>query len=78
MLTINQINYSKNHQQIIYNLGFSIGLGSCLVLKGKNGSGKTTLLKIIAGLNEIKSEDNNNQLLWNNNLISDIKRRFLQ
>ena len=76
MLTINKINYNRNRQQIIYNLGFSTGLGSCLVLKGKNGSGKTTLLKIIAGLNEIESKDDNNQLLWNNNLISEIKEDF--
>jgi heme exporter protein A len=33
-------------------LGFSVGQGSLLVLKGHNGSGKTTLLKMLAGLKQ--------------------------
>jgi heme exporter protein A len=50
MLTVNNITSNKNQQLIFKNLGFSAGLGSCLILTGKNGSGKTTLLKTIAGL----------------------------
>jgi heme exporter protein A len=76
MLTLNKINYSKNHQKIICDLGFSAGLNSCITLKGKNGSGKTTLLKIIAGLNEVNSKNNNGELLWNNKSINHIKEDF--
>ena len=76
MLTLDKINYSKNNQLIISNLGFSVGLNSCVAIKGKNGSGKTTLLRIIAGLNEIDSSQNSGEILWNNKNISQIKDDF--
>ena len=76
MLTLDKINYSKNKHKIINNLGFTIGLNSCLVIKGKNGSGKTTLLKIIAGLNQLNSSGNSGQILWNKEDIALIKDDF--
>ncbi len=76
MLTLDNINFSKNHQKILSNLGFSIGLGSCLALMGKNGSGKTTLLKIIAGLADLNSYENSGKILWNNEEIKHLKEDF--
>lgn len=70
MLTLDKINYSKNHKKIISNFGFSLGLGSCLTITGKNGCGKSTLLKIIAGLISLNSYENSGQILWNNHIIS--------
>ena len=76
MLTLDNINFSKNRQKILSNLGFSIGLGSCLALIGKNGSGKTTLLKIIAGLADLNSCENSGKILWNNEEIKHLKEDF--
>ncbi len=76
MLTLNKINYSKNQQKIISNLGFSAGLNSCITIKGKNGSGKTTLLKIIAGLLELDNKQNTGEILWNNEDINNIRDDF--
>ena len=76
MLTLEKINYSKNHQKIICDFGFSAGLGSCFTIKGKNGSGKTTLLKIIAGLANLDSRENSGEILWNRENISYIKEDF--
>ena len=61
MLTLNSITVQKNQQLIFQELGFSAGLGSCLILTGQNGSGKTTLLKTIAGL----CQPNSGEVLWN-------------
>ncbi|MES2677682.1 MAG: heme ABC exporter ATP-binding protein CcmA [Pseudomonadota bacterium] len=61
MLTVNNITVQKNQQLIFKDLGFSTGLGACLILTGKNGSGKTTLLKTIAGLCQASL----GEILWN-------------
>jgi heme exporter protein A len=76
MLTLDKINYSKNQKKIISNLGFTIGLNSCLTISGKNGSGKTTLLKIIAGLTSLGKPEDSGQILWNNEDIENIKEDF--
>lgn len=76
MLTLDKINYSKNQKKILCNLGFSIGLGTCLAIKGKNGSGKSSLLKIIAGLASLNSSENSGEILWNRENISKIKDEF--
>lgn len=76
MLTLKNINYSKNNQKILTDLGFSIGLKSCLTIKGQNGSGKTTLLKIIAGLAQLDKKDNSGEILWNNEDIKNIREDF--
>jgi heme exporter protein A len=48
-LTCNNLTASYN-VPLFRGLGFSVGPGSLMVLKGSNGSGKTTLLKMLAGL----------------------------
>jgi heme exporter protein A len=76
MLTIDNINYSKNQQKLFSSLGFTIGLGSSLVIKGENGSGKTSLLRIIAGLNNLENTGCSGEILWNNENINNIKQDF--
>ncbi len=72
MLTVNSITVKKNQQLIFKDLGFSTGLGSCLILAGKNGSGKTTLLKTIAGLHKSSS----GEILWNEENIENFYPEF--
>jgi heme exporter protein A len=89
MLTVENLSFEKNYKKIFSNLGFSIGLGSALIITGKNGSGKSSLLKIIAGIakssansfeqrsdNEDKSQLNQGKILWNNNDIEDFRDEF--
>jgi heme exporter protein A len=89
MLTVENLSFEKNYKKIFGNLGFSIGLGSALIITGKNGSGKSSLLKIIAGIakssansfeqksnNEDKSLLNQGKILWNNNDIEDFRDEF--
>ncbi|MFT5703898.1 MAG: heme exporter protein A, partial [Rickettsiales bacterium] len=72
MLTLNSITVQKNQQVIFEKLGFSCGLGSCLILSGKNGSGKTTLLKTIAGL----CTPNSGEILWNGENVKNFHSDF--
>lgn len=72
MLTVNSITVQKNQQLIFKNLGFSAGLGSCLILTGGNGSGKTTLLKTIAGL----AKPSAGEVLWNDENIQNFYSDF--
>ncbi len=73
MLTVNSISYYKNQQLIFKDLGFSAGLGSCLILAGKNGSGKTTLLKTIAGLCKASA----GEILWNEENVQNFYPEFV-
>lgn len=50
MLSCENLSAVRNDREIFAGLGFTIGTGSAVVLRGPNGSGKTTLLKILAGL----------------------------
>lgn len=72
MLTINDFSYFRNGRLIFGNVGFSVGLGSCLLLVGANGTGKTSLLKIIAGLTKPTS----GELLWNGQNIEELRSDF--
>lgn len=72
MLTVNSITIHKNQQLIFKDLGFSVGLGCGLVLKGKNGSGKTTLLKTIAGL----CQPSVGEILWNGENVKNFYSEF--
>ncbi len=73
MLTLNSITIQKNQQLVFKDLGFSIGLGSCLILTGKNGSGKTTLLKTIAGL----CKQSSGEVLWNDENVQNFYPEFV-
>ncbi len=72
MLTVSSITCHKNQQIIFKDLGFTVGLGSCLLLVGHNGSGKTTLLKTIAGLHKPSS----GEILWNEENVQDFYADF--
>jgi heme exporter protein A len=40
----------RGTERLFQNLGFSMGCGDLVWLRGKNGSGKTTLLRLVTGL----------------------------
>ena len=72
MLTVNNVGYFRNDRRIFGNVGFSVGLGSCLLLVGGNGTGKTSLLRIIAGLTKMRV----GELLWNGQNIEELRDDF--
>ena len=72
MLTVNNIAYCRNQKLIFKGFGFSLGLGSGLIISGANGSGKTTLLKIISGL----CCPTTGNILWNNQNIQKFYPEF--
>ena len=72
MLTVNNVSYFRNDRRIFENVGFSVGLGSCLLLVGGNGTGKTSLLRIISGLTKMSV----GELLWNNQNIEELRDDF--
>ncbi len=41
------VNFSRNHRDLLSNLNFTIRRGEALVLLGRSGSGKTTTMKLI-------------------------------
>jgi len=49
-LTIEDICFIRNSQQILNNISLSITAGDFILMTGHNGSGKSTLLKILSGL----------------------------
>lgn len=55
MLTLQNISLERGDKKIFSGVGFSIDIGSILVITGRNGSGKTSLLKIIAGISTPKT-----------------------
>ena len=50
MLTLENISCRRGDNVLFKNLGFTMGDGAILVIRGENGSGKTTLLETIACL----------------------------
>jgi heme exporter protein A len=72
MLTIDNLSLFRNHKKIFENIGFSIELGSALVINGKNGSGKSSLLKIIAGI----SKQTLGKILWSEIDIDEMREDF--
>lgn len=50
MLSCHNLTAKRADRVIFHSLGFTIGTGTSLILRGTNGSGKTTLLKTLAGL----------------------------
>ncbi len=72
MLTVENLQCKKNGRVIFSDLGFSLFLGSALVISGKNGSGKTSLLKIIAGI----SKESKGKILWSGENIENFRDDF--
>ncbi len=72
MLTIENLECKKNERIIFSALGFTLFLGSALIVSGKNGSGKTSLLKIIAGI----SKESKGKILWSGENIEDFRDDF--
>ena len=55
MLTVNNLEVSKNDTTLFSNLNFQLNKQEILYIKGCNGIGKTTLLRTIANLNSVFS-----------------------
>lgn len=72
MLSIDNLSLFRNHKKIFENIGFSVDLGSVLVINGKNGSGKTSLLKVIAGI----SKQTSGRILWSDIDIDEMRDDF--
>ena len=49
-LTADSLSCRRGGRAVFEDLGFDLGAGDCLLLKGNNGSGKSSLLRILAGL----------------------------
>jgi heme exporter protein A len=72
MLTVDNLSFFKDHKKIFNHLGFSVGIGSCLVISGKNGCGKSSLLKILAGI----SKPDEGKILWGHEDIENFRDDF--
>jgi len=72
MLTVNNLSFFKDDKKIFSNLGFSLGIGSALIINGRNGCGKSSLLKIIAGISKAKQ----GEILWGGNNIENFRDDF--
>lgn len=72
MFSVDNLSLFRNHKKIFGPIGFSIALGSALILKGKNGSGKTSLLKVLVGI----SKQSAGKITWSDIDIEDIRDDF--
>lgn len=72
MLTVQNLSLSKDDKRIFSNLGFSVGLNSALIIKGRNGCGKTSLLKILAGI----SKPTCGEILWGGENVENFRSDF--
>jgi heme exporter protein A len=72
MLTVNNLSFFKDDKKIFSDLGFSVGIGSALIITGRNGCGKSSLLKIIAGISKAKQ----GEILWGGNNIENFRDDF--
>jgi heme exporter protein A len=50
MLTANELACERGERLLFKNLGFELGHGEALLVRGGNGHGKTSLLRILCGL----------------------------
>jgi heme exporter protein A len=74
MLTIFDIEVYHYHKKIFSQVGFSLPLGCCLLIKGANGIGKTSLLKAIAGICHLEK----GEIFWQKQNIKKILPSFQQ
>ena len=50
LLTVNDLSLSYGSQQVVHDVGFTVGRGEIVGLVGESGSGKTTIGRAITGL----------------------------
>jgi heme exporter protein A len=72
MLTVQNLSLFKDDKKIFSDLGFSIGLNSALIIKGRNGCGKSSLLKIIAGI----AKPSSGKILWGGEDVENFRADF--
>mgnify|MGYP003651050564 CR=1 FL=1 len=56
MLNVRDLSCNRGGRAVLAGLGFSLGSGQALLLRGPNGVGKSTLLRALAGLVPCKGE----------------------
>jgi heme exporter protein A len=47
---VSELTCQRDGRELFASLGFELGAGECLEVRGSNGSGKSTLLRCVAGL----------------------------
>lgn len=67
MLAAENLSCARGERPLFSHLGFCLGEGALLLLKGPNGSGKTSLIKILAGL----LPPDEGEVRWNHEPIRD-------
>ena len=72
MLTVQNLSLFKDDKKIFSDLGFSVGLNSALIIKGRNGCGKSSLLKIIAGI----AKPSSGKILWGGEDVENFRADF--
>jgi len=72
MLTVQNLSLFIDDKKIFSDLGFSIGLNSALIIKGRNGCGKSSLLKIIAGI----AKPSSGKILWGGEDVENFRADF--
>ncbi len=50
LLTVEGVSKRLGERQVLRNVGFDVGEGEVVLIRGPNGSGKTTLLRVVAGV----------------------------
>lgn len=65
-LSLKNINFSYDHQQVLHNFSMSVDKGDFLVITGDSGKGKTTILNLLLGFLDAEK----GQILFNDKPVS--------